>query len=476
MCRSRILCRLRLTASERGKPKPLIKDKFQKAIEGIQRITSEKLKDRGLAESVPPIISKLKEVIQLVNGWLNYQVTPSLADLVMGVWQLSKLPDLLELLNLIPTGKSGLGLDTVFGGSLFNIISKVGRYHRAARVLYRIAKRFPIVRNMQVQLATLPPEAFERHRSPEYSPSIHDIISSLGIINGHRYGLSQISRHVRCPQGELEAKFSDRTWKSLKESKIHSEIQIIAYCDMFSAPELYPRVIASSKDACFLCNAFIAMHGKMHTSRTHGRLYPGWRLPSLLQFKDLQGRFNNVLLNRARQIIGDKIADKVSPHPQPFCESTLLSLSISTLTMKSQQTDSASSRTTEITLTQEEIRSQSTSSINSLRTCNDLDQGQVVNFFAKEDRVLVFVSGPLKIYLDLEGPSNSGEESSALRCMIERLQPDAMKKSERLLVVDPLSLTDETAYELPSDNSLYISFRDTLLRIATIPPSPIGMR
>lgn len=42
---------------------------------------------------------------------------------------------------------------------------------------------------------------------------------------------------------------------------------------------LRPRVICSSKSACFLCDLFIQLHGQYYVPRTHGVLYEKWTLP-----------------------------------------------------------------------------------------------------------------------------------------------------------------------------------------------------
>jgi hypothetical protein len=74
---------------------------------------------------------------------------------------------------------------------------------------------------------------------------------------------------------------------TLKKVEIHAEIQLLFYCEL-KASELPPRVICSSKDACFLCNALIFTHGNMHTPRSHGRLYPGWRLPFFPKLNEIE--------------------------------------------------------------------------------------------------------------------------------------------------------------------------------------------
>ena len=103
------------------------------------------------------------------------------------------------------------------------------------------------------------------------------------------------------------------------------------------APQLSPRALCSSKNACFLCNAFILRDGKMHTTRCHGRLYPGWRLPAspVLDIEDAATRFNGVLEDYARNSLSSLLSRRQKIlHPDPN-ESTLLTPAVSASTVRS---------------------------------------------------------------------------------------------------------------------------------------------
>ena len=65
--------------------------------------------------------------------------------------------------------------------------------------------------------------------------------------------------------------------------KVHAEIQLLFWYELHpDRPR--PRVICSSKSACYLCNLFFQLHGGFAVPRTHGKLYPRWVLPYWLQF------------------------------------------------------------------------------------------------------------------------------------------------------------------------------------------------
>ncbi|RFN42557.1 heterokaryon incompatibility [Fusarium flagelliforme] len=104
-----------------------------------------------------------------------------------------------------------------------------------------------------------------------------------------------------------------------------------------------PRVVCSSKDACYLCDFFITTGTKFHSPKCHGRLYPGWRLPALSAQDETLRRFNDRLeqevCNSVKNLL--KTQKKLSlPDPR---ESTILTIrqSVSTLAPPSDNMDAA---------------------------------------------------------------------------------------------------------------------------------------
>ena len=104
-----------------------------------------------------------------------------------------------------------------------------------------------------------------------------------------------------------------------------------------------PRVVCSSKDACYLCDFFITTGTKFHSPKCHGRLYPGWRLPVLPVQDETQRRFNGRLEQEACNSIKNLLRTKKKfslPDPR---ESTILTIrqSNSTLAPQSDNLDAA---------------------------------------------------------------------------------------------------------------------------------------
>ncbi|KAL4812263.1 hypothetical protein BDW67DRAFT_193752 [Aspergillus spinulosporus] len=339
MCSSRILQRLGLASIEKKackKPKARkkpIKDMLRDVIQCIKRLNVEGILDKELESDKALFTAKATEVISLVDLWYGHQTAPRLSDLVEGVHRLSQIGKLHLLLDQIPNRDMVPSMKK----SLLNVISKVAKYRDSARFLYRTAKKVPIARRMNVTCVKLPREAFDYSLAREYIP---DLLLTLSRID-RRYMTQKASKQVwrllDTTHMEASDDFSMQVRKTLKgDTKIHAEIQLIAYCEL-NMPRYKTRVICSSKDACFLCSSFIHMHGKVHIPRSHGRLYPGWRLPLLPVFREMERHFNGTLETCIKKSLSTLIQRRQKTiYPFP-CESTLLTLPISETTRHSSE-------------------------------------------------------------------------------------------------------------------------------------------
>ncbi|TGO44494.1 hypothetical protein BCON_0509g00010 [Botryotinia convoluta] len=324
MCSARILCRLRLAANSRKSSKQPFKTVLKEAV-----LSLGYLEHTGLSTVASRFVEKARKVMRLIDLWTKYQTLTRLGELVEGVYHLRQVGDLQAVLNII----SNRVMDPSSRKNLLNIIKKVARYREAARFLYRTAKRFTLVRQMKTVLINLPKEAFRKSAFDKYDSRLSLKISQIHAPNGRAWHLENICRLLKTDIFEASSSFVQQTRRTSNEGKIHAEIQLLFHFET-RISKLLPRVICSSKDACFLCNAFILMHGKMYTPRYHGRLYPGWRLPECLSV-DLQSRFNQILEDHIRNSLLTLISRRQKTvYPDPN-ESTLLTLPISTSTVRS---------------------------------------------------------------------------------------------------------------------------------------------
>lgn len=303
---SRILCRLRLLRNSWKKPKESFGGALQRAIEALA------------VHGESTFIKVAANVITLLKSWTKHQVPLRLENLVTGVWELSRVERLVSLVNGIPN----TAMEPSSRRSLLNIVGKVARYREAAQVLHHTAKKYKIARQTRVTIVSVPSIAPDRATSAVVPPSLFMTLQQFNRASS----LERICRILEFTVHKAESHFLEQRTKALN-GKVHAEVQILLYCDQHEF-QLGPRVISSSKDACFLCDHLIRLHGKMHTPRSHGRLYPGWRLPPF-PHSNLQQQFADLLEAKVRESIGALISTgRRTLHPDPN-ESTLSTLVLS---------------------------------------------------------------------------------------------------------------------------------------------------
>jgi hypothetical protein len=323
MCSQRILKRLRFVAKKRGTPKQPLKVVLGEAINSLKQVDHQMLR----SQPVSLFTERAKDVVRLADLWAKHQKPAELEDLVEGVYQLKQIRDLQALLDSIPNR----AMCPSSRRNLVNIVSKVSRYREAARFLCRTAKRIPSLRRAKVVPVNLPKEAFDRVSAGNYTSQLASTIARINTVC-QGPDVRYLCRLLNTGGSQPNDQFAAQTRKTLQDAKIHAEVQLVFYYEL-NASSLVPRVVCSSKDACFLCNAFILMHGKMHTPRYHGRLYPGWRLPSMSDLNDLDLRFNSALEDQIKDSLKILLSrQKKTIYPDPN-ESTLLTLPLSTSTL-----------------------------------------------------------------------------------------------------------------------------------------------
>ncbi|RYC60675.1 hypothetical protein CHU98_g5541 [Xylaria longipes] len=299
LCSERILCRLRLRKKKRDPA-----GKKRTAIDGLQQIVDYLRKASSSSENAQLFLDRARKVLQLTLSWRRYQSASNLKELVEAVNSLRQTKKLKEIiLESIPDQQ----VESTKRCHLLNMILKVSRYRESARHLVHAAGKFPMVQHMRVVVVGLPNDAFDRPTtSPDYRPTINSTISRAQNLSKSENDIKRMCDLLKTSVNEANTRYDVQVKNSLENSKIHAEIQLFYYYQIMlhGQPHL-PRVICSSKSACWLCNAFILLQRKIHTPRSHGRLYQGWRLPNLHGgwFNDVAATFNQRLENVMTQSI-----------------------------------------------------------------------------------------------------------------------------------------------------------------------------
>ncbi|KAJ4268231.1 hypothetical protein NW762_002293 [Fusarium torreyae] len=273
MCRSRILSRARII--KRGQKQRI--DTILKAVKKeMARFTMNDAKRQFIT---------LSQVLMTEMEAFQKNLTPNSSSTSTSDKHLELIVKTFDDICKIPTLETML-LDQVgprmepdLCRGLLNTIKKLAHYHSSACTLTKLAKRNPLfgVEEVSIAIVRLHPSAFIR--SPQQKATkgfeLGEHLKELKKQHKAKWNIDDLCHELESNKEELRAHYKTET----SEPRIHAEIQLIWYLERHPSPKP-PRVIASNKDACFLCNAFISCHGKHMIPRTHGKIYPGWRLPS----------------------------------------------------------------------------------------------------------------------------------------------------------------------------------------------------
>lgn len=218
---------------------------------------------------------------------------------------------------------------------VLNMIRKVGNYKRAAMTLVKLARRYRCIRQANALPVVLDSSALVRH-APTPRPSLSAMLDNLKAHHGTSWNTDKVVRQLSGYLGSESKCYKSQIDPLMRHPRVHAEMQLIWYLDQHKGPTP-PRVIASNKDACYLCNAFIAFHGKYSIPRTHGRIYPGWRLPS----SGLQDVKKGFALELERLTVAkiDRIIKKGIERMDHPLESTVPSAAVSGLSILTQQAE-----------------------------------------------------------------------------------------------------------------------------------------
>lgn len=284
--RNRILSRLRSTHAIRtikNQDRPLVISRLAEAVStasghiGVQPMPNVDL------EAIKFETKRLEDASRELEFMSTRQArsldsNQVLSNLLTCAYKLSLRDDLETAIESIPrSGKFGPGT----GHSLRQSIGKLGRYYSACRFLVLAARKMTIFKNIRVECdSSSTPAGFPllaTQRDISLSSTLNRVMQLKSSADMKSMILQlQENAGVNLPSAEVE--FRKRLNLSRNSCKVHAEIQLIFYYE--SHPNcIPPRVICSSKSACFMCNLFNELHGKFYIARTHGVLYEKWMLP-----------------------------------------------------------------------------------------------------------------------------------------------------------------------------------------------------
>lgn len=234
-----------------------------------------------------------------------------------------------ELSLLIePAFKTSTKLEPSLKRHLCEAVGKLGRYYTASCELICAArsKSHNVFRHVAIETCQVsgPSNASVSNPFSTLTNAVQNIVRP-GTPEQQKTLRKSLETLLARPLKTSESEFHSRTLDNSKAPRVHAEIQLLFFYELHPKI-LRPRVICSSKSACYLCDLFIRCHGQFHISRTHGRLYGKWNLPGCYwgscltpavqsDLKLVTQKFNSILEEKIRSIF--RIGKAAAPCNHP---------------------------------------------------------------------------------------------------------------------------------------------------------------
>lgn len=336
LCRNRILIRLR---SKHAKEYCNPRNSNKKSLGIVVRKFIEKLERDDTAESVPTETqarhlkrhrSALRKLLAELDDF-EAADNPHHEDLSSLVRSITQVIDIVPMKNLLePIRHQDMERDLQTW--LLGCFNKLRRYSEVASILCHRARRIPMLRKVRVKIIS----SVSNPRGPSVaSENIMSIWQSLARFqyNGETVQTKMLPEWLRRLIQTSSNEYSKNVRNSLKEAKVHAEIQLLVYYEKHQGQCIRPRILAASKKACALCNTLILMDGAYRVPKSHGRLYRGWRLPAEQQKGPMQDDLNVELESSISKTLAALMLLSDKPRIEYDNESSIYSFNLSASTV-----------------------------------------------------------------------------------------------------------------------------------------------
>ncbi|KAL8967187.1 MAG: hypothetical protein Q9197_005570 [Variospora fuerteventurae] len=160
-------------------------------------------------------------------------------------------------------------LDPSSRASITQKITKLSRYSSVSRFLLQAARKYPVFKRVRISAVCF--------RAPNLPATELDAMTAnliQGLLDKPKLW-KLASKFDGSPSFAIENHIRQGATLPIP---VHAEVQLLFYYEENTC-SLPPRIMCSSKQACFLCDLFFKIHGRFTVPSTHGRLYEKWALP-----------------------------------------------------------------------------------------------------------------------------------------------------------------------------------------------------
>lgn len=304
MCRPRIICRARVDPKQPRARFTVFIDEIVVKLRGLRGIENEIPFQRSIKRLAADLDDCIKHWASDTGNLGRLDVR--LVQIINECSTLSQISNwrtiLLRDLD-IPRPR----MDPGSRQSVVNMVEKLSQYRSSAKRLVELARRYSITSRASIVAVRLDQPLFSRpgvEARPKGLAVPKDVLSRVASSRGSSISFGKLRKKLKLSNEEAQEKYFRSLKGALKESRVHAEMQLIWYLDLTQSSKP-PRIIASHKDACYMCNVFMSLQGLYTVPRSHGRLYVGWRLPAT-GLNDARERFvqqlEDLIMNRSGTI------------------------------------------------------------------------------------------------------------------------------------------------------------------------------
>ncbi|KAL2016531.1 hypothetical protein VTK56DRAFT_3425 [Thermocarpiscus australiensis] len=291
MCKHRIFSRIRSQRRDAKyvkRRKPFFGSVIQQVLDGVRKHGSnESKRSRPEFERFVNGAGVLLDHLAELEACHEEDLDSRVKALLRAAHQLNQTTDFERLFS----GVAPKDLNPATKTGFVTRLSKIARYRECSLYLFHAAKEYGVFQDTEVTTVSLDRQLFSRDLNTADDCTLTSCLTRC-----------RSSKKMSNKLMSNNSTFTSTVRRVLSESRVHAEIQIVSYYELHPVATR-PRAICSSKDACYLCNMFIRLHGTFHIPRTHGNLYTGWRLLPIPSLYPVQIQLNKSLEAHIREII-----------------------------------------------------------------------------------------------------------------------------------------------------------------------------
>ncbi|KAL2270185.1 hypothetical protein VTJ83DRAFT_2369 [Remersonia thermophila] len=317
MCRQRILARVRSRRPDaryhrKKRQHAWLGSLLQRALEAVGRQGDRSLSLADL-DTFKRRARRLLASLELLESCHEKDVHRHILAVLRAAHRLQSTGRVAAILSAIPT----TDMEPTAVSAAAARVEKLARYWECSVYLVGLARSLGIFRRAEVIPVSLGPELFARDATPVPPDCLERCverckgrIAPLGFPR-----LEEIEKRL-----VARASLAGYVRQLLGTAKVHAEVQIVCRYELRPAA-VPPRVICSGKNACYLCNLFVRLHGggAYHLPGTHGNLYPGWRLPRHPSLQRTCAQLNRALEARVREALPRSLGPTPAPAAPARC-------------------------------------------------------------------------------------------------------------------------------------------------------------